>query len=71
MNYQPFLEMNLLVSDPLLSEFNSQKPQIILFLVLMFYLIFILHMLIYSIYRSLRAPKRNYPAHTRKMIAND
>lgn len=63
MNYQPFLEMNLLVSDPLLAEFNRLKPQIIFFLIAFFYLLFALHMCVYSLYRTLRAPKRNYPTH--------
>lgn len=66
MNYQPFLEMNLLVSDALLAEFNHFKPQIILLLIAFFYLLFALHMSVYSLYRTLRAPKRSYPAHTKQ-----
>lgn len=34
MNYQSFLEMNVLISDPLLLEINQNKFTLILFLVL-------------------------------------
>ncbi len=34
MNYQPFLEMNVLISDPLLLALNQNKFTLILFLIL-------------------------------------
>lgn len=42
MNYQPFLEMNVLISDPLLLELNQNKFTLILFLIftaILFYVV--------------------------------
>lgn len=66
MNYQPFLEMNLLVSDELVFELHRLLPSLILFLVATFYLLFFLHITFYKLYMTLRAPKRNYPAHIKQ-----
>lgn len=61
MNYQPFLEMNLLVSDQLLSELHQLLPTFILLLVLCFYILMALHISLFSLYKVLRQPsKRPY-----------
>ena len=61
MNYQPFLEMNLLVSDQLLSELHQFLPTFILLLVLCFYILMALHIFLFSLYKVLRQPpKRPY-----------
>ncbi|WP_413190050.1 hypothetical protein [Psychrobacter sp. AT9] len=42
MNYQSFLEMNVLISDPLLLEINQNKFTLILFLIftaILFYVV--------------------------------
>lgn len=42
MNYQPFLDMNVLISDPLLLEINENKFTLILFLVVTFAVLYVL-----------------------------
>lgn len=66
MNYQPFLEMNLLVSDALLADLNHFKSLIIFMSITAFYLLFVLHITFYKLYMTLRAPKRKYPAHIKQ-----
>lgn len=61
MNYQPFLEMNLLVSDQLLSELHKLLPTLILLLVLCFYLLMALHVSLFSLYKVLRQPQKKRP----------
>lgn len=61
MNYQPFLEMNLLVSDQLISEFHRLLPTLIFFLVLCFYLFMALHISLFSLYKVLRQPPKKRP----------
>lgn len=58
MNYQPFLEMNLLVSDQLLSELHKLFPTIIFSLVLCFYFLMYLHLTLFSLYKVLRQPRK-------------
>ena len=70
MNYQPFFEANLLISDPFLAELHRLKPTFALLIILSFYVLFALHMCVYSLYKTTRAPKRNYPAHSSKATAN-
>lgn len=61
MNYQPFLEMNLLVSDQLLSELHQLLPTLIVLLVLCFYLLMALHISLFSLYKVLRQPPKKRP----------
>lgn len=70
MNYQPFFDANLLISDPLLAELHRLKPTFALLIILTFYTLFTLHVCIYSLYKTIRAPKRSYPAHKNKVISN-
>lgn len=65
MNYQPFLDSNLLISDPLLLELKALAPAFILITVLFFYAFFALHMCVYFALRSARTAKRNYPLHAK------
>ena len=58
MNYQPFLEMNILVSDPMLQALQENKFYLIFMLVLTFYLLMALHMTLFSFYKFLRQPKK-------------
>lgn len=52
MNYQPFLEMNLLVSDPMLQALQEYKFYFIFMAVLTFYLIVLSHYLVYKLFKS-------------------
>lgn len=70
MNYQPFLDANLLISDPLLLQLKALMPAFVLLIILTFYAFFALHMFFYSFYKMTRAPKRNYPAHTSEVASN-
>ena len=70
MNYQPFFDANLLISDPFLAELHRLKPAFALLIVLTFYALFALHMVIYCLYKMTRAPKRNYPAHKSEVASN-
>ena len=66
MNYQPFFDANILISDPFLAEFHRLKPAFALLILLTFYAFFFLHMVIFSLYKMMRAPKRTYPAHIKQ-----
>lgn len=66
MNYQPFFDANLLISDPFLAELHRLKPAFALLIILTFYALFALHMCVYIFYKMMRAPKRNYPAHVKQ-----
>ncbi len=70
MNYQPFFEMHILLSEQLISELQAQKPAIALLLFLTILAIYFASTAIHSALKLLRAPRRNYPAHS-KVIAND
>lgn len=70
MNYQPFLDTNLLISDPLLLEIKQLIPAFTLLAILTFYALFALHMALYFALRAMRPPSRNYPAHENKVITN-
>lgn len=64
MNYQPFLEMNLLVSDPMLQALQENKFYLIFMAVFTFYLLMILHITLFQLYKTIRQPrKRHYPQH--------
>jgi len=64
MNYQPFLNMNVMISDQLLLELQQQK---FLIAFLSFAIFFCLYLFAVSlndfIRHMMRAPKRNYPTH--------
>ncbi len=60
MNYQQFLEMNLLVSDQLLSEFHLVLPYFVLLIVSAFYLLMFLHITLFRLYQVLRQPPRQF-----------
>lgn len=65
MNYQPFLEMNLLVSDELIEALTLIKFPLISLLVVTFYLLMFLHITLFQLYKTIRQPrKRHYPQHT-------
>lgn len=70
MNYQPFFDANILISDPFLAELHRLKPAFALLILLTFYAFFFLHMVIFSLYKMTRTPKRNYPAHEKKAVIN-
>ena len=62
MDYQPFYDMHILVSDPMLQALQENKPYLIFMAVLTFYLIMFFHMTLFSLYKVLRQPKiRHYP----------
>lgn len=63
MNYQPYLDMHVLLSDQLLQELQGQKPAIALLLLLTILAIYFVSTAIYSALKLLRAPNRPYPAH--------
>lgn len=64
MNYQPFLEMNLLVSDELIEALTLIKFPLISLLVVTFYLLMFLHITLFQLYKTIRQPrKRHYPQH--------
>lgn len=60
MNYQQFLEMNLLVSDELLSQFHLLLPYFILLIVSAFYLLMLLHITLFRLYKVLRQSPRQF-----------
>ena len=60
MDYQPFYDMNILVSDPMLQALQENKIYLIFMLALTFYLFMALHMTLFSLYKVLRQPKRKY-----------
>lgn len=70
MNYQPFFDANLLISDALMLQIKALTPAFALLALLTFYAFFFLHMVIYSLYKMTRAPKRNYPAHKNEVASN-
>lgn len=64
MNYQPFLEMNILVSDQLLAEIHRIWPEFlpafIALLIATFYLLMFLHISLFRLYQVLRQPKKRH-----------
>lgn len=70
MNYQPFFDANLLISDALMLQIKALTPAFALLALLTFYALFFLHMVIYSLYKMMRAPKRTYPAHKIEVASN-
>lgn len=56
MNYQPFFDMNILVSDHLLDN----KFALFLLVILSYYAFFFIHMSLYSFLRLMRRPARPY-----------
>lgn len=64
MNYKPFLEMNLLVSNELIEALTLIKFPLISLLVVTFYLLMFLHITLFQLYKTIRQPrKRHYPQH--------
>ncbi len=62
MDYQPFYDMNILVSDPMLQALQDNKIYLIFMIALTFYLFMALHMTLFSLYKVLRQPKiKHYP----------
>lgn len=62
MDYQPFYNMNILVSDPMLQALQQNKFYLIFMAVLTFYLFMALHMTLFSLYKVLRQSKtKHYP----------
>lgn len=70
MNYQPFFDANLLISDPLLLQIKALMPAFALLALLTFYALLALHMVVYFMLRAMRPPSRNYPAHEKKAVSN-
>lgn len=58
MNYQPFYDMNILVSDPMLQALQEHKFYFIFMAVLTFYLIMFLHIYAFRVGMTLRPPKK-------------
>tara|TARA_R110002020_G_scaffold131343_1_gene293699 strand:+ start:835 stop:1053 length:219 start_codon:yes stop_codon:yes gene_type:complete len=58
MDYQPFYNMNILVSDPMLQALQENKPYLIFMAVLTFYLIMFLHITLFQLYKTIRQPKK-------------
>lgn len=64
MNYQPFYDMNILVSDPMLQALQQNKIYLIFILALTFYLFMALHITLFGLYKVIRQPvKRQYLQH--------
>lgn len=67
MNYQPFLDMNVMISDQLLLELQQQKLSIVLLLLATLVCFYFLSITLNDLIRhAMRAPKRNYPAHVKQ-----
>lgn len=67
MNYQPFLDMNVMISDQLLLELQQQKLSIALLLLATLVCFYFLSITLNDVIRyAKRAPKRNYPAHIKQ-----
>ncbi len=67
MNYQPFLDMNILLSDQLLLELQQQKLSIALLLLATLVCFYFLSITVNDLIRhAMRAPKREYPAHIKQ-----
>lgn len=67
MNYQPFLDMNILLSDQLLLELHQQKLSIALLLLATLICFYFFSITLNDVIRyAMRAPKRNYPSHTKQ-----
>lgn len=66
MNYQPFLDMHILLSDQLILDFEKIKIDLLISLIA---LLFAYSILVIALYQTVlnilitRAPKRNYPTH--------
>ncbi len=60
MNYQPFLEMNLLVSDELIEALTLIKFLFISLLVATFYTLMFLHISLFQLYKTIRRPKKRH-----------
>lgn len=58
MNYQPFLEMNLLVSDELIEALMLIRFPLISLLVATFYLLMFLHITLFQLYKTIRRPRK-------------
>ncbi len=61
MNYQPFYDMNILVSDPMLQALQQNKIYLIFIIALTFYLFMALHISLFSFYKVLRQPPKKRP----------
>lgn len=72
MNYQPFYHMHVLISDDLLSAVQANLFAINAFIIATLFVFAILVIILNDLLRyAMRAPKRNYPPHGRKVLAND
>ncbi len=49
MNYKPFYEMNILVSDPMVQSIQENQLSLIIFALFTFYLLMFLHYFIFSV----------------------
>ena len=49
MNYQPFYNMNFLVSDPMLQAIQENELSLIIFALFTFYLLMLLHYFVFSV----------------------
>lgn len=70
MNYQPFLDTNLLISDPLLLELRQLTPFFILTTVLFFYGFLAIHLAGYLLIRSARTARLKDLALRNEVITN-
>lgn len=70
MNYQPFLDTNLLISDPLLLELHQLTPFFILTTILFFYAFLAIHLAAYLLIRSARTARLKDLALRNKVITN-
>lgn len=70
MNYQPFLDTNLLISDSLLLELRQLTPFFILTTVLFFYGFLAIHLAGYLLIRSARTARLKDLALRNEVITN-
>lgn len=65
MNYQPFYDMNILVSDPMLQALQEHKSYFIFMAVFTFYLLMFLHIVLLQLFaffylrRTMRQRRKN------------
>lgn len=62
-NYQPFLEMHVLLSDDFIAQLAAQKASIALLLMATLLSIYFLSVTLHEFIKTYRRPKRIYPPH--------
>ena len=72
MNYQPFYNMNILISDDLLASLQANQFALLAFIFAGLFAFAMIVIVVNDLIRhALRAPTRNYPPHVRKVASNE